>query len=308
KTVTAKRAWRKSPRTICARRHGCRHERATMSLGKDVARSAGWMLAIRMSARVIGLASTLILARLLVPADFGLIAMGTSILAALEAATAVGLEWAIIQKQTQQRVHLDSAWTLNILIGALKATLLLSLIPVGVAIYHEPRVANIMMVLAGTALVGGFRNIGTVLHEQALRFKRIFLLGLITRLCAFVVTVALAFQWQSYWALLAGMATRTLADVSLSYVLFTYRPRLTLSHARDFFYFSKWVACNSVRFFIQPRGTDFILGNRAGPAALGAYNLAYEISSLPTTELTHPIMRAVYPGYSRLQGDKGRLA
>src|SRR5690606_3161262 len=68
------------------------------------------------------------------------------------------------------------------------------------------------------------------------------------------------------------------------------------------------VACNSVLFFIQQRGTDFILGNRAGPAALGAYNLAYEISSLPTTELTHPIMRAVYPGYSRLQGDKGRLA
>lgn len=279
-----------------------------MSLGTDVARSAGWTLAIRMSARIIGLASTLILARLLVPADFGLIAMGTSILAALDAATAVGLEWAIIQKQTQERAHLNSAWTLNILIGVLKALLLLALIPIGVAIYHEPRVANIMIVLAATAMLGGFRNIGTVLHEQALRFKRIFMLAFIAKLSAFVVTIACAFYWQSYWALLAGMATRTLIDVSLSYVLFDYRPRLTLSHAREFFHFSKWVACNSVLFFIQQRGTDFILGNRAGPAALGAYNIAYEVSSLPTTELTHPLMRAVYPGYSRLQGDKSRLA
>jgi len=279
-----------------------------MSLSQAVARSAGWTLAMRMSARIIGLASTLILARLLVPADFGLIAMGTSILAALDAATAVGLEWAIIQKQTQDRAHLDSAWTLNILIGGLKALLLLALVPFATAVYHEPRVATVMAVLAGTALVGGFRNIGVVLHEQALRFRRIFFTALAAKLASFAVTVVLAFRWQSYWALLAGMATRTLVDLALSYALFSYRPRLSLSHAREFFHFSKWVACNSVLLFIQQRGTDFILGNRAGPAALGAYNIAYEISSLPTTELTHPLMRAVYPGYSRLQQDRKRLA
>ena len=279
-----------------------------MSLGNDVAKSAGWTLAMRMSTRIIGLASTLILARLLVPADFGLIAMGTSILAALEATTAVGLEWAIIQRQTQERAHLDSAWTLNLCIGVLKAALLLALAPVAIAIYHEPRVASIMGVLAFTAFFGGFRNIGVVLHEQALRFKRIFALGLISKLSSFAVTVGLAFYWQSFWALLFGMLTRSVVDVLLSYVLFSYRPRLTLSHAKDFFHFSKWVTGNSILFFIQQRGTDFIVGNRAGPAALGAYNIAYEVSSLPTTELTYPLMRAVFPGYSRLQGDKPRLA
>ena len=92
-----------------------------MSLGKDVARSAGWMLAIRMSARVIGLASTLILARLLVPADFGLIAMGTSILAALEAATAFGImpfeTWMAADTWGAYRAFADFA------IGALVAVL-----------------------------------------------------------------------------------------------------------------------------------------------------------------------------------------
>ncbi len=278
-----------------------------MSLSGEITRSAGWTLAMRMSTRIIGLASTLVLARLLVPADFGLVAMGTSMLAALEAATAVGLEWAIIQKQTQAREHLDSAWSMNILIGLLKAALVVALIPVAIAIYHEPRVMWVMATLALTALLGGFRNIGIVLDEQALRFKRIFMLGLLSKLSAFVVTVALAFYFQSFWALLCGMMARNVVNVGLSFRMFAYRPRWCLTHAKDFFDFSKWVTGNSILSFIQQRGTDFIIGNRAGPAALGGFGVAYEIASLPTTELTYPLMRAVYPGYSRLNGDKRKL-
>jgi O-antigen/teichoic acid export membrane protein len=86
-----------------------------------------------------------------------------------------------------------------------------------------------------------------------------------------------------------------------------YRPRLSLSAAREVFHFSKWLVVNNVLIFLNNRGVDFVIGKLAGSQALGLYSVAYEISNLPTTELVFPISRAVFPGYSKLAGDLPKL-
>ena len=90
---------------------------ATITLERRMARSAAWMVGLRLADRSIGLVSVLFLARLLVPADFGLVAMGTVILGVLEAMTAFGFEMALIKRQAKDRERWDSAWTLNVIIG-----------------------------------------------------------------------------------------------------------------------------------------------------------------------------------------------
>jgi len=276
----------------------------SIGVGRRIATGAGWTIALRLGDRLIGLVSTLILARLLVPTDFGIVAMGSTIAAVLDAVTAFGFEWALIQRRTQERRHLDTAWTLNVLIGLVNAAVLCLLIPVAISFFSEPRVADVLLVFALISAIGGLRNIGMVRFEQDLEFGPIFRVAMGARLVGFAVTIALALAYQSYWALLAGSVAGKLVDLALSYIVHTYRPRMSLSTWRELFGFSKWLLANNVLFFLSNRGTDFIVGNRAGAAALGTFNISYDLANMPTTELVQPIMRAAFPGYSQIADER----
>ena len=89
-----------------------------MTLASRIAFGAAWMVFLRFSVRIIGLVSTLILVRLLVPADFGIVAMATSIFAIIELLTAFSFDVALIQKQDVGPDEYNAAWTLNVLLGA----------------------------------------------------------------------------------------------------------------------------------------------------------------------------------------------
>jgi lipopolysaccharide exporter len=278
-----------------------------MTVGTEVARSAGWTVAMRIADRAIGFISMLVLARLLVPADFGLVAMATSVIALLDALTAFGVEAAVIQRQTAERRLLDTAWTLNALIGVTNAVLLLALIPVAQGFFNEPRLGPVMMVLAAASVTIGLRNVGMVLFEQQLQFRRIFALTLLKKLAGFSVTLSVALIYRSYWALVLGSFASAVAEVLFSYVLSRYRPRFALSAWRDIFSFSRWLYASNVLGFVNGRGTNFIAGRLAGPGTLGTMNMAYELGALPTSELVMPVYRALFPGCARLKDKPAEL-
>ena len=279
-----------------------------MTIERRMARSAAWMIGLRLADRSIGLVSVLFLARLLAPADFGLVAMGTVILGALEAVSAFGFEMALIKRQAKDRARWDSAWTLNVIIGAVNAGVMAALAPAAAVFYGEPRVTHVMLVLSASALVSGMRNIGMVEFEQDLRFGPIVVLALVRRVSSFVLTLALAWWYGSYWALLAGMVAGHMIDLLLSYRVSPYRPRFSLVAWRDLFSFSKWLLVNNMLSYAGSRGGDMVVGNRAGAAALGTYSVSLELSNLPTSEMVWPVMRAVFPGYAMMSSDPQRLA
>ena len=86
-----------------------------------------------------------------------------------------------------------------------------------------------------------------------------------------------------------------------------YRPRLSLARASDLMGFSGWLLVNNTLYFFNERLTDFVVGRMAGAGALGLYNVTYEISNLPTTEIMAPINRVMMPGYSKISRDDGDL-
>src|SRR5688572_28508821 len=104
-----------------------------------MARGAAWMVALRFTIRGVGLASTLILARLLVPADFGLVAIATSILGLLEAMSEFSFDTALIRHPDATRRHYDTAWTLSIMRAAATALLLVVLAVPVAGLFEEPR-------------------------------------------------------------------------------------------------------------------------------------------------------------------------
>lgn len=272
-----------------------------------MSKGAVWMVLFKLTARGLGLISTIILARLLMPSDFGLIAMAMSIIAALELLSAFSFDMALIQNQQAERCHYDTAWTFNVLFAVTSAVILLLLAGPAARFYDQPQLDTVMYFLAIGALVQGFENIGVVAFRKEMEFHREFKFLLSKKLVAFSVTVPLAFLLRNYWALVAGMLAGKIAGVVISYLAHSYRPRFCLKARAELFHFSKWLMVSNALIFLRIRSADFIIGKVSGSHALGLYTIAYEISNLPTTELIAPINRAVFPGYAKMSSELAEL-
>lgn len=276
-------------------------------MNRQIASGVGWMVLFKMVHRGLGIVSTLILARLLVPADFGLVAMAMSVIAILELATSFSFEVALIQKRELQRVHYDTAWTLNAILslGCAAATALLAY-PAAL-FYDEPRLTMVMLVLAVGWVFAGFENTGIVDFRRQLDFRRDFYFLASKRALSFSITIALALTLRSYWALVIGTVAGRALGVALSYALHRYRPRPSLQAARELFGFSGWMLANNILSVLQIRIPHFAVGRMLGSQPLGLLTVGAEIAQIPSTDLTAPINRVIFPGFSRLVGDAGQL-
>jgi lipopolysaccharide exporter len=277
-------------------------------IDKKVQRGAGWMLLFKLCERGIGMVSTIILARLLVPQDFGLVAMATAIIAFLELLQAFGFDSALIQNQDAERPDYDTVWTLKLGLGAIIALLMLLLAHPAALYYNEPRVTPVLMVLAISALAGGAENVGVVDFRKKLQFNREFWFLSARKVASFVLTLSLAIAYRSYWALVAGMVFGRVFSTALSYMVNEYRPRLSLAAFDRVFSFSKWMLTHNFIMFFQQRAASLVLGRFGGPTVLGAFSIGQEIANIPASELIAPINRAVFPGYAKLSHDLRALA
>ena len=265
-----------------------------------MAKGAAWMVLFKLVERSLGLISTLILARVLMPADFGLVAMAMSFVLMAELLTAFGFDVAIIHNQGATEEHYNTAWTGNLLMGAsITLVMLLAAWPIA-EFYGRPELAAVVCLLALGPLFTGAENIGVVAFRKELDFRREFKFQVSRKLIAFAVVVPLALVFRNYWALVAGTLVSKLGGTVISYLMHPFRPRLSLSQIRPMLKFSRWLLFNNVVSFLKERSSDFFIGRLLGAPALGLYNIAYEFAHLPTTELGAPINRALVPGFARL--------
>ncbi len=270
------------------------------NINKRMASGIVWMVAARLLDRSIGIVSTLILARLLVPADFGLIAMATAIGGVLDLMGAFSFDLALIQKSNAEPRHYNTVWTFNVIFGVTCGLIMIALAGPAAVFYREPRLTDVIYVLSISYFINAFSNVGVVNFRKDLDFKNEFIFVFARRFIMFTLTIGAAFVLRSYWALLLGMTAGRIVGVVLSYTMNTYRPRFTLSAAKELFLFSKWLLLNNVLFFIVHDGCTFVIGRLFGATELGIYSVAYEISSLPSTELVAPINRVTFPGFSKM--------
>ncbi|HTW32212.1 MAG TPA: oligosaccharide flippase family protein, partial [Candidatus Sulfotelmatobacter sp.] len=145
------------------------------SPGVHLFRGSAWMVGLRWAVRLTGIVSTVILARLLTPADFGVVAIAMIVVGLLEMLSQTGQALAIIQHESPTREHYDSAWTISILIGIVIALAIVAIAPLTRYYFHDPRSIVVMQCLAVRAILGGFENVGMIDFRRDLRFDRVFL-------------------------------------------------------------------------------------------------------------------------------------
>ncbi|MEP7242487.1 MAG: lipopolysaccharide biosynthesis protein [Gammaproteobacteria bacterium] len=280
---------------------------STINVRGSMARGAVWMVLFKMLERSLGLISMLVLARLLAPEDFGLVAMATSLIALLELFALFGMDTALIQRADATPEHFNTAWTLNVMAaGGIALMMLILAWPAGL-FYHEPRVVPVICVLACGAMFQGLENVGVVMFRKNMEFHREFRFLLTKKVMAFAVVIPLAYTLRNYWALVIGTVTGRAGGLALSYAMHAFRPKFSLSRVRELMHVSKWLLTQNLITFLRDRSSDFVIGRIAGPRPLGIFSVSAEISSMPGTELVAPINRAILPGYVRLAHDMPAL-
>ena len=278
-----------------------------INVRRSIASGAVWMVLLKAVERLLGVVSMVILARLLMPEDFGMIAMAMSFVALLDLLWSFSFDAALIQNQQADRTHYDTAWTLNVILGFVIGLGLLALAYPAAWFYEDSRLVPLISCLAMGSLMQGLENIGVVAFRKDLRFGMEFAYQAARKFAGFVVTVPLAFIFRNYWALAAGMVSGRAVALAISYWAHPYRPRPCLEASDALLNFSKWLFFNNLIFSFQMRAQDFVIGKVSGPAGLGLYTVSYEIATLPTTGIVYPINRAVFPGFSRLAQEPGAL-
>ncbi|SPJ25548.1 Lipopolysaccharide biosynthesis protein WzxC [Palleronia abyssalis] len=255
----------------------------------------------------IGFANTLVLARLLVPEDFGLVAIVMSISAIVFAVTELSLAQALVQHNAPTDSHYNTAFTLNLIRAAGVAIVLVVLSVPMAALYGDPRLVYGLMAIAVSSLVIGAINPKLAAMSRELVFWQDFATRSGDKLAAFLVAFLVAVIWQSYWALILGVIAGQMTSLILSYIICPYRPRFELSKWRDLMSFSIWVGLGQAVNTLNWRFDQLVLGYFLGNTALGYYSVGARLASLPTKEATRPVAAAAFPGFAKLAHDPERL-
>jgi lipopolysaccharide exporter len=276
--------------------------------GLRLIEGTAWMVGMRWSMRLAGLASTLILARLLAPEDFGIIAMAKVALGLLEALSTSGVELALIRTPDRSRDLYNTAWTIRFLQRAIMACLLFLLAPLAVGYFNEPRTLPVIQLLAAATLIKGLTNIGTVDFRKDLNFAAEFRLHVLDKLVSVVIAIILAVVLRNYWALAIAIVADAFVGATFSYVLHPYRPRFSLSRWSKLWRFSMWIFANRIAFFINARIDQIFVGGTFSTSAMGYYNFGTELGTLPGDEVAEPFRRSVYPNLATLLADQAAFS
>jgi O-antigen/teichoic acid export membrane protein len=254
--------------------------------------------------------STVVLARLLMPADFGLIAMVTTITGLGQAFADLGLSEATIQHPEISHEQVSTLFWVNVGIGLTLTSITASLAPLLALFYREPRLRNITLVVSLAFLLGGLRVQHDALLRRQMRFRALAVRDVICYVFAVPAAIGLAWRGYGYWALVALPLILSAGQVLSSWLLVRWipGPPRRRAHVRSLISFGGSIAASYLLFNINSSADNVLIGWYWGAGPLGLYSRAYNLLMLPVRQLGGPARSVAVPGFSRVQDDPERLA
>lgn len=267
---------------------------------------AAWTVGGRWAIKGIGFISTIVMARLLLPADYGVVAMAMLAVGLVQALLDFGASTALLRKGELVRAEIDSAWTLGILQGLLIGLLLAAASPFLAVYFEEPRVVWVLLTLAACLSLVSFGNIGLTLAQKEFEFSLIFRHQVACKVVGAVTTMAAGFLLRDYRALVIGIAVGYLVSLILSYTMHSYRPRWDTTRIREIWGITKWLMFGGIAQFCLRRGDELIAARVGTTREYGIYNVGADLGQLPTGEVGPALLRALLPVLASLKDDVER--
>ncbi|MEK7160182.1 MAG: lipopolysaccharide biosynthesis protein [Patescibacteria group bacterium] len=280
-----------------------------MGYTKDAFSGTSWMSSYKVFYRVISFLRIAILARLLVPTQFGLFGIATLVLNFLEILTETGVNIILVQVREQIEEFIDSAWVVSIIRGVLLFFIVLLSAPFIASFFNTPKALEIIMLISLVPLIRGFINPSEVKFQKDLKFKYEFLFRSSIFLVDSMVAIFFVVLTHSVYGLVLGLIAGAVFELITSFVFIKPTPRLRFNkhYIRDILHKGKWVTSYGVLGYFGDQGDNIVVGKLLGASSLGIYQMIYKISILPLSEIADGVNKVVFPIYVKIANDKERL-
>ena len=279
-----------------------------MSVSFKVIKSALLLLGTQIIQRGLGIISTLILARLLTPADFGIIALITITLQFFELLVETGNQQYIVQKETVDDNDLNTAWTMDILIKSAMALVIIGASPWLSGFFEEPELGLAISIAAIALPLRAMKNPGLMQLARDINYRPLFKVTIWQKGLSFCAVMAFALVHASYWAIVFGNLVSAMVLVAGSYKVHAFRPNVSLRRVREQWRFSQWLLLRGIVGFTRSQADNLIVSKAFGTTALGGYNLVREISLLPALSVIIPMSEPLLASTSQAKNDATQLA
>ena len=257
----------------------------------------------------LGMARTLVVARLLGAREMGVMGIALLTMGTLEAFTATGVETALVSQPGDVREDLDSAFAIQAARGLLITGLLWAAAPLVAAFFGTAAATPVIRAVALTSLLRGLSNPAVLLLVKRIEFRRIFWWSLPEVVTGFALAVGVALVRGDVWALVAGAVGGQVVATAASYAMLPRRPGLRVRReaVRRLLHFGKWVSGARLLAWVSLSADNAIVGRFLGASALGVYQVAFRVGELAVVTFTRAVVLVALPALTELQGSE-RLA
>lgn len=263
----------------------------------------GWVALCNYSNRLLGLVTTLLLAKLLVPADFGLVAIASMVLEMIQVLKDMGLSEAVIYNKREDRSAVDTAHTILVGYSVCLFLVAAAMAPVTAHFYGNPTIVPIVLLMASTLVVNSLRSVPLTLARKNLDYAKLVIPDVVSVAVASAVSILMALAGFGVWSLVVKTVLHSaLALVLLQFVL-PYRPRFAFDRAaaRELLQYGRFIVGASLLLVTLYNIDKFYVSRFAGVAALGLFVLAMRIAELPVQQFSFLVGNVMFPVFSKME-------
>ena len=270
-----------------------------------------WMTIATVVSTLFQFVQVAILARLLSPADFGLVSVSNLVLAFFQIFSNLGFSNSIIYKQESDQRVLSTLYFLNLLVGAVIFGLVWVSTPLVIQFYHEPRLERVIHLASFYFLIVYFGQLYLFLLEKELKFRSVAIIDIVGTVIGSGVTITLAYGGYNELSLIIGalvmQTIRTILLIAFGLPYFfpvlSFNVRAIGDHVR----FGLYNMGDGLLGFIQSNADNIFIGGMLGVKLLGYYTIAYQLAIFPITKLNPIILQVAYPILAKMKENASEL-
>lgn len=280
-----------------------------MNLRSQAIKGVIWSAIEKFGGQAVSFVVFFLLARLLEPEAFGLVALATVFLTFMQVFLEQGFTDAIIQRQEVEPEHLDTAFWISIGIGIVLTSISMAIAGVVANVFHQPDITPIIRCLSLGFILSSLIGVQQGIFRRRFAFKALTIRSLVARLSGGIVGVVMALSGFGVWSLVGQRLVYGMAEIMVLWWASDWRPGLRVSprHFRELSSFGINIFATKLLSFFNQKSGDFLIGYFLGPVDLGYYTVAYRLLQLMTNMLTLTMTQVALPTFSRLQSDRKRL-
>jgi O-antigen/teichoic acid export membrane protein len=279
-------------------------------LGTKIVRGSAWAALGYGGAQALSFVTMLFLARLLVPEEFGVVAIALALLAVAQVAQESGLGAALIVYRGDLRRAAACVLVFSPIIAVGLYVLFFAAAPVAASFFDEPQLTSVLRVMSLVLVLRGLAVMPSALLERGMVFGRITVAELSAGVAQAIVTLSLAFAGAGVWSLVFGQLALAAVKLVLVWLFVPVRPspfEARLDTLRELMRYGRHVATANLVNYANVNSKGIVIGRMLGSAQLGYFTIAWRLASLPVNVVGNIVGRGVFPALARVHGDDVRF-